>query len=235
MGERTEGKGGFISRANVRDIVIVLSCGVALFSPISASRITISLITLAAGCFLHILVKGVLIRNTTLTRHGVYRLTRHPYYTANYLIDISFCLLAGNSYLLFAYPFLFFWAYGPTFRKEEAYLASVYDTYHRYSYETPQVLPDSQSIRYWKELLNGFSLSRITAKELSRVLRFWTVACFLLLLHDLRSEGLKELSPVHLHDYDGVVFFAALVFLSIGQFLLGRRSIKGEPSPLAEG
>jgi protein-S-isoprenylcysteine O-methyltransferase Ste14 len=47
---------------------------------------------------------------------------RHPYYLANYLIDTAFCLLSGNSYLLLAYPFLFFWSYGPTFRKEETAL-----------------------------------------------------------------------------------------------------------------
>jgi len=101
--------------------------------------VAISLFLLFAGSLLHFFVKGVLVRNTVLCKDGIYRLTRHPYYTSNYLIDVSLCLLSGNQYLLVAYPFLFFWAYGPTFRKEEAHLMTLYpEEYHRYGLETPR-------------------------------------------------------------------------------------------------
>ena len=66
-----------------------------------------------------------MIRNRVLCTQGAYAVVRHPYYLANYLIDIGFCLASGNVYLVLAYPFLFFWAYGPTLRSEESLLASL--------------------------------------------------------------------------------------------------------------
>ena len=213
-----------IHRGNLRDIVVAVSCILALFSPVNGTKTAISLLLLMAGCLLHMLVKGVLIRNTVLCREGIYRLTRHPYYTSNYVIDLSFCLLSGNSYLLLAYPFLFFWAYGPTFRKEESYLASKYEEYAQYGLETAQVLPDGGALRHWKDFLRGFSIKRITSNELARVMRFWTIACFMLLLHDVRVEGLKELSPRYHGEHDALILFICVTVLAALQFLLSRRA-----------
>jgi len=182
-----------LTRSNLRDAVLVLSCISAYFFPVSLLRIGISLCLLGAGCFLHFLVKGVLIRNTVLCREGIYTFTRHPYYTANYLIDIGFCLLSGNTYLVLAYPFLFFWAYGPTLRKEERYLTSAYgDQYVRYSLATAQVLPDRESMHRWRDFLKGFSISRISNRERARIARFCIGAATILLLHDIREEGLAR-------------------------------------------
>jgi protein-S-isoprenylcysteine O-methyltransferase Ste14 len=93
-----------LARSNLRGAVLLLGCGSAYFFPASPLKIGISLLLLGAGCLLHLLVKGVLIRNTVLCKEGIYTFTRHPYYTANYLIDTGFCLLSGNTYLLLAYP-----------------------------------------------------------------------------------------------------------------------------------
>ena len=96
---------------------------------------------LAIGCFLHIVAKGVLIRNVVLCNRGIYAVVRHPYYLANYLIDSSLCVLSGNLYLVAAYPFLFFWSYGPTLRKEESFLASKYgDAFHERQLQHPASL-----------------------------------------------------------------------------------------------
>jgi Isoprenylcysteine carboxyl methyltransferase (ICMT) family len=211
-----------IHRGNLRDIVVVVSCILALFYSVNGTKTVISLLLLAAGCFLHLLVKGVLIRNTVLCREGIYRLSRHPYYTSNYLIDLSFCLLSGNSYLLLAYPLLFFWAYGPTFTKEESYLSSKYEEYSQYRLETPQVLPDGRALGYWRDFLRGFSIKRVTRTELARVIRFWTIACFMLLLHHLRAEGLREISPLSHRDHDRLILLACLAVLVTLQFILNR-------------
>jgi protein-S-isoprenylcysteine O-methyltransferase Ste14 len=224
MGNARHRSDSLINRSNLRDIVVVLSCILALFYPANDTKIILSLLLLAAGCFLHLLVKGVLIRNTVLCKGGIYRLTRHPYYTSNYLIDLSFCLLSGNSYLLLAYPFLFFWAYGPTLRKEESYLASRYEDYVQYGLETPQVLPDGHALSHWRGFFRGFSIKRITAYELSRVMRFWTIACFMVLLHDVRTEGLAELSPFHASDSDGFAFLILFMSLAFVQFIMSRRA-----------
>ena len=213
-----------IHRGNLRDIVVVVSCILALFYPVNGTKTVISLLLLAAGCFLHLLVKGVLIRNTVLCKEGIYRLSRHPYYTSNYVIDLSFCLLSGNTYLLLAYPFLFFWAYGPSFIKEESYLSSKFEEYSQYRLETPQVLPDGRVLGHWRDFLRGFSIKRVTRNELARVIRFWTIACFMLLLHHLRAEGLREISPLSYRDHDRLILLACLAVLVTLQFILNRRA-----------
>jgi hypothetical protein len=214
-----------LTRSNLRDAVLLLGCASAYFFTASPLKTGISLGLLGAGCFLHLLVKGVLIRNTMLCKEGIYRLTRHPYYTANYLIDTGFCLLSGNTYLVLAYPFLFFWAYGPTLRKEERYLTSVYgDQYRSYSLTTAQVLPDRHSVRRWKDFLKGFSISRISYREGARLARFCAGAAVILLLHDVRAEGFGELLPLHPQDYDGLVFLGLIALFSATELIILRRA-----------
>src|SRR4030042_5025842 len=110
-------------RGNLRNIVILISAISALFYPISGLKIIISLTILTVGCALHFIVKGILVRVKILCKDGVYASVQHPYYLANYLIDSSFCFLSGNSYMILLYPFLFFWAYGPSLTGEENLLA----------------------------------------------------------------------------------------------------------------
>ena len=220
-------KYSILNRSNLRNVIIILSCASTLYYPVTRTAVAISLFLLFAGSLLHFFVKGVLVRNTVLCKDGIYRLTRHPYYTSNYLIDVSLCLLSGNQYLLVAYPFLFFWAYGPTFRKEEAHLMTLYpDEYHRYGLETPQVLPDTSATRHWKRFLDGFLVSRVTPNELVRILRFWTVALLLLLVRDLRKEGLGELFSTVPHDRDVLIFAALIIVLMATQLIIGHRARK---------
>ena len=218
-------RGISLGRSNLRDVILILSCISAWFFPVSPLKIGVSLGLLGAGCCLHLLVKGVLIRNTVLCKDGIYKFTRHPYYTSNYLIDISFCLLSGNTYLVLAYPFLFFWAYGPTLKKEEHYLASEHETqFFPYALETAQVLPDAVSMSHWKEFLKGFSTSRISSREIARIMRFCIGAAFVLLIHDVRKEGLNELLPMRANDYGAFLYLCAIVILSAAQFVMLRRA-----------
>ena len=216
-----------LTRSNLRDVTLVLSSVAAYFCPVSILRTGLSLGLLGVGCCLHLLVKGELTRNTVLCREGIYRFTRHPYYTANFLIDIGFCLLSGSIYLVLVYPFLFFWAYGPTLRDEERYLTSLYgDQYACFSHATAQVLPDGQSVVHWKNFLRGFSASRISYRERARIVRFCIGAAVILLLHDIGEEGIGEIISLHPQDYDGFVFLGLIVLFVVAQlgFLLSART-----------
>jgi hypothetical protein len=214
-----------LNRANLRDTIFVISAASCLMWGIDTTRLCISLLLLLLGSALHFITKGTLIRNVVLCREGTYGIVRHPYYLANYVIDSSLCLLSGNIYLLLIYPLLFFWAYGPTLRQEERILISTHGAaYVRYSLEVAQVLPDGQSIKTWKNMVGAFSKKRITAKEISRLTRFWGMAIFLLLLHDLSKEGLKELiffyPPM---DQDGLLYLGLVLCLFIASFFILRR------------
>ena len=182
----------------------------ALFCGLSNTNILVGFSLLAIGCFLHIVAKGILIRNVVLCNEGIYGIVRHPYYLANYVIDTSFCVLSANLYLLLLYPFFFFWAYGPTLRKEEKYLATQHgDAFMNDSFEIPQVFPDIGSRNGWRRIFEGFSVRRITVKEYSRIARFLSMSFAILLIHELKRGGLEGLRHLLLpakHDYNEFVF-----------------------------
>ena len=217
----------FLTRSRLRDVLLLLCCASALLRPIGTGGIAVGFALLAIGCALHLVSKGILVRNTVFCENGIYGFVRHPYYLSNYVIDSAFCVLSGNAYLLLVYPFLFFWAYGPTMRKEEALLGSLHEAaFARHSTEVPQVFPDRASFRHWRSVFEGFSLTRITWKESGRVARFLSLGFLLLLIHELRADGLAGLwdiiRPTRL-DYDEALY-AALVILLYGAsiVLLGR-------------
>lgn len=206
-----------LTRSKLRDVVLLCCFASALIYGVSNTGIILGFTMLVSGCFLHMVAKGILIRNVVLSNRGVYGIIRHPYYLANYLIDTSFCILSDNPYLLLVYPFLFFWAYGPTLRNEEKLLNEKHgDLFLNDSFTIPQVFPDRVSLGGLKKLFEGFSLKRITAKECSRVARFSSMGFAITLIHELKPEGLSGLKHLLVptkHDYDEFVFMVAATTL----------------------
>jgi hypothetical protein len=188
----------------------------ALFFPASPTMLGVAFALLAVGCLLHLLVKGQLIRNVALCTEGAYALVRHPYYLANYLVDSSFCLLSGNVYLLLLYPFLFFWAYGPTLRLEEAFLAAVHgDAFEAHRGTVPQVFPEASSFTRLGQLLRHFSWRRVSAGEIKRLLRFPFIGTLIALVQHLGLEGLQQIAAGQnpLHRSSAVLLALCVLFL----------------------
>ena len=207
-----------MNRGNLRDVVIVCAIFFSLIGPEpDASGYLIALGVLTVGCLLHLIAKGQLIRNVMLCTEGAYGIVRHPYYLANFLIDSAFCLFSLNLYLIFAYPFLFFWAYGPHLKNEELRLAHGHPgKFYAYCTTVPQIFPDSNSIRNFKKIFKNTTLSRITSNEVKRICRFFGVVCLIVLCHEIKADGWRELSPWRIPmDYDGflMVLLAGLLFL----------------------
>lgn len=175
-------------RGNLRDVVIVLAAISSIYYPINTVQIAVALVLLAAGTLLHVVTKATLIRNEVLCREGVYRICRHPYYLSNFTVDVSLCLLSGNIYLVLAYPFLFFWAYGPNLRSEENRLADIHkqDQYD-FLLQVPQIFPGPGSIVWPGQILKETSLRRISMNECSRIIKFWGFALGLILIHHVAA------------------------------------------------
>jgi len=215
-----------LNRGNLRDVIIVLAIIFSLTGP-EPEFISnlVPLGVLAAGCFLHFIVKGQLVRNVVLCTEGTYAIVRHPYYLANFLIDSAFCLLSQNLYLIAAYPFLFFWAYGPHIRQEEQRLAYLHpEQYHIYGTTVPQIFPDSNSIRNLKKLLKNTSFSRITSNEIKRISRFFAVLCFIILCQEIKTDGWEELTFWHAPiDYDSLLIILLFVLLFLYSLIDRRR------------
>ncbi|OPY78062.1 MAG: hypothetical protein A4E64_00915 [Syntrophorhabdus sp. PtaU1.Bin058] len=211
-----------LNRSNLRDITIIVALISALVYNLDIVRLILSFLLLSFGCFFHYVTKGVLIRNVVLCKDGTYSVVRHPYYMANYLIDSAFCLLSGNVYLLLVYPFLFYWSYGPTIRKEENVLAEIHgEAFLRYSLDVPQIFPDAFSIKSWRAIINGFSKHRITANEISRFARFWATAFFITFIHAVKEDYFARLNLVSLKtDYSSLALLLLVVILMTISFVV---------------
>jgi hypothetical protein len=211
-----------LTRSNLRDLIILCCLISSMLYGRSVASTVIGSSLLAIGCFLHIVAKGILIRNVVLCSSGIYAMVRHPYYLANYLIDCSFCVLSGNPYLFMTYPFLFFSSYGPILRKEEKFLASKHgESFLNDSFNIPQVFPDKASLKGWKRFFEGFSIRRISLTECSRITRFCSLGCAIMLIHAVKVGNLRELSYLFhstRSDYDEFWFMllaTAFLLLSL--------------------
>ena len=219
----------WLHRGRLRDVVIVLAVASTFFFSPGLAVQCVAIGLLVAGGGLHLLVKGQLIRNRVLCAQGAYAVVRHPYYLANYLIDTGFCLACGNVYLVLAYPFLFFWAYGPTLRSEESLLASLHGPeFEPYRAGVPQVFPDATLFASLGTLGRDFSWGRISAREVKRLFRCAFVAALLLLLGRIGPDGWREIlagsDPL---DTGGIVLLALCVLLFLPAVLIRPR--RGEP------
>jgi len=222
----TDEKHFALYRGNLRNLIRILSYISVFFFRVSTKEIAVALLLLGIGCVVHYITKGELIRNVIMCNNGIYGIVRHPYYMANYLIDISFCLLSGSPYLLLVYPFLFFWVYGPTLRKEERFLAETHnEPYIEYMLDVPQVFPDSYFAKYLKGIFSGFSKKRISRNEISRIMRFWATALFILFLHSVRGLNFSTTDSAILRNNHLTLFTLCGVFsLYLGSlFVRGKR------------
>lgn len=219
-----------LNRANLRNLIRILSYISVLFFYVDNNEITAAFFLLGLGSFVHYITKGQLIRNVVMCNDGIYGVVRHPYYMANYLIDISFCLLSGNPYLLLIYPFLFFWVYGSTLRKEERLLAATHnEPYIEYMLDVPQVFPDSYFTKYLRGVFSGFSKKRISRNEISRIMRFWATGLFIVLLHYIKGLDFSKLDYTNLHDV--YIPFVSLLFL--GMLYISSLFVRGKREPIA--
>ncbi len=209
---------GFLTRSGLRDVVILLSAASAVFCTVATAEIGVAFFLLLLGSFVHFLSKGVLIRNEVLCTEGIYRIVRHPYYLANFLIDSSFCLISGNHYLVLLYPFLFFWSYGPTLRKEEGTLTEKHGASSvAFLLSTPPVFPDRRSVRHVRRLFAGFLLRRISGKEVARNIRFYAMALLILVFH----QGGGKMPFRDVLSYRGtLVLLAGAIFLYGVSFII---------------
>jgi hypothetical protein len=217
-------KGYFLTRRNLRDLILVLSFGSSILFDVNNATKFIAFVILGIGCFIHYVSKGILIRNVVLCTEGIYCVARHPYYLANFLIDWSFCVLSGNLFLLLSYPFLFFLVYGATIRSEEKLLFTEHsDLFIRNALMVPQVFPDIDSFRNIKKLFEGFSADRVTRKEYCRIIKFIAIGIFLGFIHMTTGNILSRLNQSRFSPIQGFDEFLLilLVLLLIGFYIAG--------------
>jgi protein-S-isoprenylcysteine O-methyltransferase Ste14 len=224
----TNEKHAALYRGNLRNLIRILSYLSVFFFRVNTTEIMAAFTLLGLGCVVHYITKGELVRNVIMCNNGIYGIVRHPYYMANYLIDISFCLLSGSPYLLLIYPFLFFWVYGPTLRKEERFLAETHnEPYIEYMLDVPQVFPDSYFAKYLRGVFSGFSKKRISRNEVSRIMRFWATALFILFLHTIKGVGFSvmDFSILYKSYLPSLTLFFVILLYFVSLLVRGKRAV----------
>jgi protein-S-isoprenylcysteine O-methyltransferase Ste14 len=158
----------FSGRGRIRSVFVIASLIFSTWNPISAG---IGLGVFIIGLVLHGVSKGNLVRNKQLCTQGPYVWVRHPFYVANFIIDISLCLMAGVPILAAVYAVAFPLAYLPRIFAEEEALRGYFGTaFDEYCKTTPRLLPRSiPRLIAWSRS-STFELMRLE-NELSRLMR----------------------------------------------------------------
>ena len=143
---------------------------------------------LLIGLALHFWSKGCLVRNYSVTVCGPYRLVRHPFYLANFLVDGGICVISGNLWLLGLYFVAFLFVYLPTIRKEEQFLnASHGGTYASFAGKIPALIPYRLHAIFGPLDVKWANIIR--EREVSRVLRILAVPCYFVIASTLFHEA----------------------------------------------
>lgn len=157
-----------------------LCAALILFQP-NPKFALIGTVLFGLGALLHFWSKGCLVRNWEVTEVGPYRMVRHPFYLANFLIDIGICLLSGCWWLPAVYVVAFSLVYLPTIKKEEDYLVERHgDAYRQYATRIPALVPYRLWVLFAPVHFEWQSI--FLEKEISRILRILAIPMYFVIV-----------------------------------------------------
>ncbi len=175
---------------------------------------------------LHVYAKGCLRQDQVVARNGPYRFVRHPFYTANLLIDMSIALMSGWWPLIVALPVWWLAVYLPVMRGEERYLSALFpDIYPDYARRLPRLFPLRRPLPPEGEGFSWRNPNMVSDTVFSRLLRL--LAYPLLFLLCLEVKAAFAPSPPANH-YLLLLLAAALVTLYGLAWELKRNLLKRE-------
>jgi protein-S-isoprenylcysteine O-methyltransferase Ste14 len=214
------------ARAWLRRFVILL---VLLFGTIDIYSLVIGFCLITTGIFLHIWSIGCLVRNKELTTWGPYRFVRHPFYLANFLIDMGLCSASVNPFIFIIYLILFYFIYYLRMKKEEAYLISLFPAeYPQYRKLVPRFIP--LLFNMYPKTNKGFSCRVLVASgnEITRVLRlliyplilyfqFRRFSAGVVSLYSGKTDYIRLPSDIisGIIDYQEIIIIVVILVLSI--------------------
>lgn len=166
------------SRGVLRDIVLIAAL---IFLRFSWTWFFVGLGIFLVGCALHFWSKGCLVRNWVVTMSGPYRLVRHPFYLANFIIDVGICVMSGNVYLLAVYLPLFLIAYIPVIQAEESDLIEAHEEYREFARAVPRLLPYKIHRLFGPLDLSWANIQR--EQEIPRLLRILASPLYIILVY----------------------------------------------------
>ncbi len=147
---------------------------------------------LLAGLALHIYAKGCLKQNETVAMDGPYRFVRHPFYSANLLIDESIALMSGWWPLIIFLPIWWLLVYWPVMKGEEEHLSKLFpDMYPEYQRRTWRLIPLGRPL---PPSGDGFSLKNRNITHdtvIPRAIRILAYPLLFVIWRELWAKGLQ--------------------------------------------
>ena len=203
-----------VLRGGVRTWLLWIAAVSALFHGTMAS-IASGSVFFILGMVVQFWSKGCLHRNCKISQSGPYRLVRHPFYSANLLIDTGIAVMSGFWVLVVVFPFWWTLAYLPVMRREEAHLTARFgDAYRHYAERLPRVLP-------WRRPVpagpGGFSWTNrnIIRQEIARALRFLSYPLMFLVILRFGNAGMEVLTAPQAADFALAGAIAGLHLLAL--------------------
>ncbi|MEW6026512.1 MAG: isoprenylcysteine carboxylmethyltransferase family protein [Planctomycetota bacterium] len=224
-------------RAWLRRFMILL---VLLFGMANLTSLGIGFGLIFLGMLLHIWAIGCLVRNSQLTSWGPYRFVRHPFYLANFLIDMGICAVGAQWYIFAVYLILFYFIYYRRMKMEEATLTELFpNDYPVYIQKVPRFIP--LLFERYPPSGKGFSWGVLVAagNEITRVLRLLIYPLVLYFLFRRFPEGIfsflsgkagyatlpSDMVP-GLIDYQEIISIAVILVLSVVSVLFHKKQGK---------
>lgn len=224
-------------RAWLRRFTILL---VLLFGTANLTSLGIGFGLIFLGMLLHIWAIGCLVRNSQLTSWGPYRFVRHPFYLANFLIDMGICAVGAQWYIFAVYLVLFYFIYYRRMKMEEATLTELFpNDYPVYIQKVPRFIP--LLFRHYPASGKGFSWAVLVAagNEITRVLRLLIYPLVLYFLFRRFPDGIfsflaKKADYIKLSsdivpgliDYQEIISIAVIIVFSVVSILFHRNKEK---------
>lgn len=225
------GKFSPVCRSRLRTLLILAGVilGVSGHAQMGFLNFTGGILMLGSGILLHICCKANLQQDQALTRSGPYRWVRHPFYSANALIDFGLCLMIGRWDVGIVFAVCWTAAYLRQIKMEEAVLARLFGKdFQTYKKEVPALIP-------WKlrpspesgETSFSFKNPNIdSGKEISRILRYTAYPFLLMTAFLVGKEGVDVFIDNSAAALIPPAMFLSFVWFSrvADSFVKGRRS-----------
>ena len=205
-----------LGRDKLHDLSLIAA--IATANHASRTSLLTGLAVFGVAQALQVWSKAVLRRDRELNTRGPYAVCRHPFYLANALMDIGLLIMSGYFWLLLVYPALFRLAYGPTIRREEGVLRSIFGgAYDVYARTTPRTLPLSpRMLRDWRAPLS-WGVLRLE-RQVSRSLRhfvFPVLVALAVLFWDAGGIAWTDLTLAYAITITGLFLLSHAAYFSI--------------------
>jgi hypothetical protein len=166
---------------------------------------------LLLGVALQVYAKGCLRQNQVVATGGPYRFVRHPFYTANLMIDEGIALMSGCLPLATLLPVWWLLVYLPVMRQEEACLSALFpDIYPPYQRRLPRLFPFRRPVPSAGQGFSWANPNIVSDTVIPRALRLSACPLLFLVWRVLRARGLRPLA-----EGDALLLSTLAVLLSL--------------------